>query len=89
MTRLESLHCFHIIYHPDNITNPKGVELQEKESHKLLGDEARGKKEKKEKNPTISPSTPPPPPENPTNKKPIYSKNQGITKHKYNYQKNL
>lgn len=60
MTRLESLHCFHIIYHSDNITNPKGVELQEKESHQLLGDEAR------KKNVAISPFTPPPPSENPT-----------------------
>lgn len=40
MTRLEALHRFHIIYHPDHITNPKRVELQEKESHELLGDEA-------------------------------------------------
>lgn len=57
MTRLEPLHCFHIIYHPDHITNPKGVELQEKESHKLLGDEAT-QTQKDNKLTVISPSAP-------------------------------
>lgn len=53
MTRLESLHCFHIIYHSDNITNPKGVELQEKKSHKLFGGWSQRKK-KKIPTPTLS-----------------------------------
>lgn len=74
MTRLESLHCFHIIYHSDNITNPKGVELQEKESHKLLGDEAR-------KTNITAPPRHPHPQETQPDKKPL-----GITKHRYSYQ---
>lgn len=58
MTRLEALHRFHIIYHPDHITNPKRVELQEKESHELLGDEATHTQRDKKIN---SDQLPPPP----------------------------
>lgn len=79
MTRLESLHCFHIIYHSDNITNPKGVELQEKESHKLLGDEARKKNSHQPLH--VTPTL-----RNPTKHKVHWLKHRDITKLKYNYQ---